>query len=131
MPLAASSIVFTGCRTANRDTTLNSIQLASAGAVDRRIGRASLLSRKHDQCTCHGSAGLIMHSEMLFGMLAINPKQGANLTWKFIQYYDDGTKEELIGPLGSRLPSPALTLKRLHRQHDTNRQRTRLLCRRI
>jgi len=46
-----------------------------------------------------------------FGMLAINPKQGANLTWKFIQYYDDGTKEEFTGPVGSRLPSPVVTLK--------------------
>jgi uncharacterized protein YcnI len=46
-----------------------------------------------------------------FGMLAINPKQGSNLTWKFIQYYDDGTKEEFTGPVGSRLPSPVVTLK--------------------
>src|ERR1051325_10333304 len=46
-----------------------------------------------------------------FGMLAINPKQGANLTWKFVQYYDDGTKEEFTGPGGSRLPSPVVTLK--------------------
>ena len=46
-----------------------------------------------------------------FGMLAINPKQATNLTWKFIQYYDDGTKEEFIGPVGSRLPSPVVTLK--------------------
>jgi uncharacterized protein YcnI len=46
-----------------------------------------------------------------FGMLAINPKEGSTLTWKFIQYYDDGTKEEFIGPVGSRLPSPVVTLK--------------------
>jgi uncharacterized protein YcnI len=46
-----------------------------------------------------------------FGMLAINPKQATNLTWKFIQYYDDGTKEEFTGPVGSRLPSPVVTLK--------------------
>src|SRR5215475_9612466 len=46
-----------------------------------------------------------------FGMLAINPKQGTNLTWKFIQYYDDGTKEEFTGPVGSRLPSPVVSLK--------------------
>jgi hypothetical protein len=46
-----------------------------------------------------------------FGMLAINPKQGANLTWKFIQYYDDGSKEEFVGPAGSRLPAPVVTLK--------------------
>jgi uncharacterized protein YcnI len=46
-----------------------------------------------------------------FGMLAINPKEGTELTWKFIQYYDDGTKEEFTGPVGSRLPSPVVTLK--------------------
>ena len=46
-----------------------------------------------------------------FGMLAINPKEGANLTWKFIQYYDDGTKEEFTGPVGSRLPAPVVSLK--------------------
>jgi hypothetical protein len=44
-------------------------------------------------------------------MLGINPKQGSNLTWKFIQYYDDGTKEEFTGPVGSRLPAPVVTLK--------------------
>jgi len=46
-----------------------------------------------------------------FGMLGINPKQGSNLTWKFIQYYDDGSKEEFTGPVGSRLPAPVVTLK--------------------
>ena len=46
-----------------------------------------------------------------FGMLAINPKEGASLTWKFVQYYDDGTKEEFTGPVGSRLPAPVVTLK--------------------
>ena len=46
-----------------------------------------------------------------FGMLAINPKAGSDLTWKFIQYYDDGTKEEFVGPVGSRLPAPVVTLK--------------------
>ena len=46
-----------------------------------------------------------------FGMLGINPKTTGNLVWKFIQYYDDGTKEEFTGPAGSRLPSPVVTLK--------------------
>ena len=46
-----------------------------------------------------------------FGMLAINPKEGSNLTWKFIQYYADGTEEEFTGTAGSRLPSPMVTLK--------------------
>jgi uncharacterized protein YcnI len=47
-----------------------------------------------------------------FGMLGLNPKEGAStLTWKFVQYYDDGTKEEFTGPVGSRLPAPVVTLK--------------------
>ncbi len=46
-----------------------------------------------------------------FGMLGLNPKEGSNLTWKFIQYYDDGTKEEFTGPVGSRLPAPVVNLK--------------------
>ena len=46
-----------------------------------------------------------------FGMLGINPKEGSNLVWKFVQYYDDGSKEEFTGPVGSRLPSPVTTLK--------------------
>jgi uncharacterized protein YcnI len=45
-----------------------------------------------------------------FGMLGLNPKEGASLTWKFVQYYDDGTKEEFNGPVGSRLPAPVVTL---------------------
>lgn len=46
-----------------------------------------------------------------FGMLGINPKEGTELVWKFVQYYDDGTKEDFTGPVGSRLPSPVVTLK--------------------
>ena len=46
-----------------------------------------------------------------FGMLGINPKEGSSLVWKFVQYYDDGSKEEFTGPVGSRLPSPVTTLK--------------------
>lgn len=46
-----------------------------------------------------------------FGMLAINPKEATDLVWKFVQYYDDGTKEEFTGPVGSRLPSPVVTLR--------------------
>jgi uncharacterized protein YcnI len=46
-----------------------------------------------------------------FGMLGINPKEGSNLVWKFVQYYDDGSKEEFTGPVGSRLPSPVTTLR--------------------
>jgi uncharacterized protein YcnI len=48
-----------------------------------------------------------------FGMLGLNPKEGvSDLTWKFIQYYDDGTKEEFTGPVGSKLPAPVVTLKK-------------------
>ena len=42
-----------------------------------------------------------------FGMLGINPKQGTNLTWKFIQYYDDARRKSSRarwGP-GFRRPS--------------------------
>lgn len=46
-----------------------------------------------------------------FGMLGLNPKEGKELVWKFVQYYDDGSKEEFTGPVGSRLPSPVVTLK--------------------
>jgi uncharacterized protein YcnI len=47
-----------------------------------------------------------------FGMLGLNPKEGSSLVWKFVQYYDDGSKEEFTGPVGSRLPSPVTTLKK-------------------
>jgi len=55
--------------------------------------------------------GVMMPYEFVeFGMLGINSKTASNLTWKFVQYYDDGTKEEFVGPVGSRLPSPVTTL---------------------
>ena len=47
-----------------------------------------------------------------FGMLGINPKEATSLVWKFVQYYEDGSKEEFTGPVGSRLPSPVTTLKK-------------------
>ena len=47
-----------------------------------------------------------------FGMLGINPKEETTLVWKFVQYYEDGSKEEFTGPVGSRLPSPVTTLKK-------------------
>ena len=46
-----------------------------------------------------------------FGMLGLNPKEGPSLTWKFVQYYEDGSKEEFIGAEGSRLPAPVVTLQ--------------------
>ena len=70
--------------------------------------------KKDDKGTIVGATwtGKIQPYEFVeFGMLAINPKAGSNLTWRFIQYYDDGTKEEFTGPAGSRLPSPVVTLK--------------------
>lgn len=48
-----------------------------------------------------------------FGMLGINPKEGSSLVWKFVQYYEDGSKEEFTGPVGSRLPSPVTMLKKI------------------
>jgi len=45
-----------------------------------------------------------------FGMLGLNDKESSSLVWKFVQTYEDGTKEEFTGPPGSRLPSPATTL---------------------
>jgi uncharacterized protein YcnI len=57
--------------------------------------------------------GTMMPYEFVeFGMLGINPKEGASLVWKFVQYYDDGSKEEFTGPVGSRLPSPVTVLKK-------------------
>ena len=47
-----------------------------------------------------------------FGMLGLNPKEGASLTWRFVQFYEDGSKEEFTGPVGSRLPAPVVTLKK-------------------
>jgi len=47
-----------------------------------------------------------------FGMLGINPKEETSLVWKFVQYYEDGSKEEFTGPVGSRLPSPVTVLKK-------------------
>lgn len=47
-----------------------------------------------------------------FGMLGINPKEETALVWKFVQYYEDGTKEEFTGPVGSFRPSPVTVLKK-------------------
>ena len=56
--------------------------------------------------------GKVMPYEFVeFGMLGLNPKEGAELVWKFVQYYEDGSKEEFTGPVGSRLPSPVTALK--------------------
>jgi len=56
--------------------------------------------------------GTMMPYEFVeFGMLGLNSKDASSLVWKFVQYYDDGSKEEFTGPVGSRLPSPVTTLK--------------------
>ncbi len=71
--------------------------------------------RKDDKGKIVGATwtGKIVPYEFVeFGMLGINPKEGDSLVWKFVQYYEDGSKEEFTGPLGSRLPSPVTTLKK-------------------
>ncbi|MDP3173367.1 MAG: DUF1775 domain-containing protein [Phenylobacterium sp.] len=45
-----------------------------------------------------------------FGIIAINPKEGATLAWKFNQTYADGTVVEWSGPKGSKTPGPIVTL---------------------
>jgi len=47
-----------------------------------------------------------------FGMLGINPKEGGDLVWEFVQYYEDGSKEEFTGPIDSFRPSPVTKLKK-------------------
>ena len=46
-----------------------------------------------------------------FGMLGLNPMEGKVLTWRFVQFYEDGSKEEFTGPVGSRYPAPTVELK--------------------
>ena len=53
---------------------------------------------------------IVPHEFVEFGMLGLNAKEGSSLVWKFVQFYEDGTKEEFTGPPGSRLPSPVTTL---------------------
>ena len=65
--------------------------------------------KKNDKGKIVGATwtGKMMPYEFIeFGMLGINPKEGTDLVWKFIQFYDDGTKEEFTGPVGSRLSVP-------------------------
>jgi hypothetical protein len=45
-----------------------------------------------------------------FGMLGLNSKDAPSLVWKFVQYFEDGSKEEFTGPIGSQLPSPVTRL---------------------
>jgi len=65
--------------------------------------------RKDDKGKIAGATwtGKIVPYEFVeFGMPGINPKEGTSLVWKFVQFYEDGSKEEFTGPVGSRLPSP-------------------------
>jgi uncharacterized protein YcnI len=71
--------------------------------------------KKDDQGKIVGAVwtGTMMQYEFVeFGMLGINPKEDTSLVWKFVQYYDDGSKEEFTGPVGSRFPSPVTVLKK-------------------
>ena len=46
-----------------------------------------------------------------FGLLAINPKTGEELTWPAIQGFADGSRIEWTGPRGSKTPAPRVSLK--------------------
>ena len=46
-----------------------------------------------------------------FGLLAVNPKSGTALTWKFTQVYVDGSRVEWTGPPSSRTPAPQVQLR--------------------
>jgi uncharacterized protein YcnI len=46
-----------------------------------------------------------------FGLLGLNPTAGSNLVWKFVQYYEDGMKEEFTGPIESFYRAPVVVLK--------------------
>lgn len=45
-----------------------------------------------------------------FGLMAINPKAGVSLTWKFTQVYADGSRVEWTGPKGASTPAPQVDL---------------------
>jgi uncharacterized protein YcnI len=46
-----------------------------------------------------------------FGVLALNPKVGETLTWKFVQIYADGTRVDWTGAPGSATPAPQVQLR--------------------
>jgi uncharacterized protein YcnI len=82
-------------------------------AIEPKAGWTVTL-KKNDKGDIVGATwtGALKPYEFLeFGMLATNPQAAGDLSWKFVQYYDDGTKEEFIGAAGSRLPAPVVTLK--------------------
>jgi len=70
--------------------------------------------KKNDKGDIIGATwtGVLKPYEFLeFGMLAVNPAAAGAATWKFVQYWDDGSSEEFVGAPGSRLPAPVVTLK--------------------
>lgn len=42
---------------------------------------------------------------------ARNPAAETTILWKVVQIYEDGTRSEWTGPLGSRSPAPVTTIK--------------------
>ena len=46
-----------------------------------------------------------------FGVIAVNPKTGSELTWEAVQTYADGSVVSWSGPQGSKAPAPKVTLK--------------------
>jgi uncharacterized protein YcnI len=45
-----------------------------------------------------------------FPLIAVNPKVGGDLTWAFVQLYEDGTRVEWTGAAGSKTPASVVTL---------------------
>ena len=86
-------------------TSTTSSSNPAGKSTSRRTTRARLSEPRGPERSCRTSL-------LEFGMLGINPKEETSLVWKFIQYYEDGSKEEFTGPVGSRLPSPVTTLKK-------------------
>jgi len=67
--------------------------------------------RKDDKGNIIGAVwtGKIVPYEFVeFGMLGLNDNESSSLVWKFIQYYEDGMKEEFTG--APKLPSPVTKL---------------------
>lgn len=56
------------------------------------------------------SGNLPVEGFVEFGITAANPAQGTDMTWKFVQFYEDGSKVEWAGPKGSRTPAPVVAL---------------------
>jgi len=50
------------------------------------------------------------HEFLEFGLLGVNPKHSANLVWKAVQTYSDGTREEFVNDRG-RLPAPIVIVR--------------------